>query len=89
MNSTREINNRDAFQLQSDLLNMLWNNERASMAYNLLVLLTVPLIMTALIMILIEIKVIKLAISYLQYDMAHIMRLKYGPYHMGQVTTSV
>ena len=63
MNSTREINNRDAFQLQSDLLNMLWNNERASMAYNLLVLLTVPLIMTAMIMILIEIKVNKLVID--------------------------
>ena len=62
MNFTREINNRDAFQLQSDVLNMLWNNERASMAYNLLVLLTVPLIMTALIMILIEIKVNKLII---------------------------
>ena len=65
MNSTREINNRDAFQHQSDVLNMLWNNERASMAYNLLVLLTVPLIMTALIMILIEIKVNKLVIDSL------------------------
>ena len=63
MNSTREINNHDAFQLQSDVLNMLWNNERASMAYNLLVLLTVPLIMTAMIMILIEIKVNKLVID--------------------------
>ena len=64
MNSTREIDNREAFQLQTDLLNMLWDNERASMAYNLLVLLTVPLLMTALIMILIEIKVYDIPYIY-------------------------
>ena len=45
------------FELRSDLLNILWNNERTSMAYNLLILLTVPLVMTAVIMLLIEIKV--------------------------------
>ena len=53
MNFTRE--NPNSFQ--TDLLNIIWNNERTSMAHNLLVLLTVPLIMTAVIMILIEIKV--------------------------------
>ena len=47
----------DDFELRKDLLNILWNNERTSMAYNLLILLTVPLVMTAVIMLLIEIKV--------------------------------
>ena len=58
MNFTREnfnVENQNSFQ--TDLLNIIWNNERTSMAYNLLVLLTVPLLMTAVIMILIEIKV--------------------------------
>ena len=65
MNSTRgtyyltdgTYQNEEDFELRSDLLNILWNNERTSMAYNLLILLTVPLVMTAVIMLLIEIKV--------------------------------
>ena len=68
MNSTRgtyyltdgTYQNEEDFELRSDLLNILWNNERTSMAYNLLILLTVPLVMTAVIMLLIEIKVWKI-----------------------------
>ena len=65
MNSTRgtyylteeSFHEQRDYELKTDVLNILWNNERTSMAYNLLILLTVPLVMTAVIMFLIEIKV--------------------------------
>ena len=48
------------FDFESEVkpfLDVIWNNERTSMAFNLLIVLTVPFIMTAIIMIFIEIKV--------------------------------